>query len=245
MTNTPLIDIHDVYKSFGDKSVLEGVTLSVDAGEVLAIIGVSGCGKSTLLRVISGLEPHDSGTVELNNPNTSFVFQYSALFDSMTVFENVAFPLIEHPDDPKATFVRRSPEEIRQTVLEKLALVGMEDTEDLYPSQISGGMQKRVSFARAIVHNPKIIFYDEPTAGLDPVASTRVEDTILKLGNELGAASVVVTHQHSTIHRTADKICLLHEGHIRWSGAPSILETSNDPYAYQFAHATLDGPLSD
>jgi len=132
---------------------------------------------------------------------------------------------------------------VRPIVEEKLRLVGLEGRADLYPNELSGGMQKRVSFARAIVSDPRIILYDEPTAGLDPIASTVIEDYILKLRDELGAASVVVTHQFSTITRTADRVCLLHDGFIRWMGTPEELMHSDDPYAHQFATASLDGPM--
>jgi phospholipid/cholesterol/gamma-HCH transport system ATP-binding protein len=242
-----LIDVQGVHKSFGKNHVIRGVDLQVHEGEVLAIIGISGCGKSTLLRLISGLERADAGQIQLADSNYSFVFQYSALFDSLTIFENVAFSLLEEPDgeEEAANFVRLPEEEIRSIVCEKLKMVGLEGIEDLYPNQLSGGMQKRVSFARAIVDNPRIILYDEPTAGLDPIASRVLEDYILKLRDELGAASVVVTHQHSTIHRTADRICLLHHGQIVWQGSPEALENSDDPFAQQFARAELDGPLTD
>lgn len=241
--DAPLIQATDLYKSFGDHAVINGVNLNVYPGEVVAVIGISGCGKSTLLRLISGLETPDQGDVTLSNSNCSFVFQYSALFDSMTVFENVAFSLTEPPDDEDSHFIQRTPDQIREIVMEKLDMVGLDDFAHYYPSQLSGGMKKRVSFARAIVNNPHIILYDEPTAGLDPIASTMLEDYILKLRDEMGAASVVVTHQHSTIHRTADKICMLHEGKIVWVGTPAELDTSSDPFAQQFATASLNGPL--
>jgi phospholipid/cholesterol/gamma-HCH transport system ATP-binding protein len=244
VATTPLINAKQLTKSFGDNEVIKGVDLTVDEGEIVVIIGISGCGKSTLLKLLSGLISADSGTVELGSDNFSFVFQYSALFDSMTVFENVAFTLEEPDDKGELPFGELSDVETHDLVCKKLSLVGMGGTEDLYPSSLSGGMKKRVSFARAIVSNPKIIFYDEPTAGLDPIASTQLEDDMLKLRDELGAASVVVTHQYSTIHRTADRICLLHEGEIVWQGTPEELKNSEDPYAYQFHNATLDGPLA-
>ena len=244
MENAPnLIEVQHVCKAFGERIILDDVSLTVAEGEMLAIIGVSGCGKSTLLRVMSGLEPHDAGDVLLGDDHVSFVFQYSALFDSLTVFENVAFSLLEPPDVGGVTH-SLSHREIQALVAEKLKLVGLEGTEDVYPSKLSGGMKKRVSFARAIMGNPKIIFYDEPTAGLDPVASTQVENCMLTLRDTLGAAGVVVTHQPSTIQRTADKVSLLHAGQIRWQGTPAQLLTDADPYAFQFSHAALEGPLS-
>ncbi|MDH4378537.1 MAG: ATP-binding cassette domain-containing protein [Vampirovibrionales bacterium] len=239
----PLIQANHLVKAFGNKTILDDVSLTVAEGEIMAIIGVSGCGKSTLLRVISGLETADSGEIMLGDPNVSFVFQYSALFDSLTVFENVAFSLLEPTDSGTLPEVLSKPE-LHALVADKLKLVGLEGTEDKYPSQLSGGMKKRVSFARAIMGNPKIIFYDEPTAGLDPVASTQVENCMLTLRDTLGAASIVVTHQNSTIHRTADRVSLLHAGKIQWEGTPAQLLTDNDPYAVQFSHAALEGPLS-
>jgi phospholipid/cholesterol/gamma-HCH transport system ATP-binding protein len=243
-----MIRVDNVRKSFGENTILEGVSLEVKEREVLGIIGVSGCGKSTLLRIISGLETPDSGEVELADPNYSLVFQYSALFDSLTVMENVGFSLLEKSDDPSVGAARhgkrKSLGEVREIVAEKLRLVGLEEgIEDQYPNELSGGMKKRVSFARAIVSNPKIILYDEPTAGLDPIASTVIEEYILKLRDELSAASVVVTHQFSTINRT-DRVILLSEGRICWTGTPQELMTSDNPYARQFAHASLEGPMA-
>lgn len=249
-----LIRVSDVYKSFGDNQILKGVSLDVRAHETLGIIGLSGCGKSTLLRIISGLEPPDRGEVELADPNYSLVFQYSALFDSLTVFENVAFSLLEKPDEdahqarqgltPLRSRSRKARmKQIRDIVAEKLRMVGLEGIESQYPNELSGGMKKRVSFARAIVSNPRIILYDEPTAGLDPIASTVIEQYMMKLRDELNAASVVVTHQFSTINRT-DRLILLHEGEIRWEGTPDEFHHSTDPYARQFSRASLEGPLT-
>ncbi len=239
-----MITVRDVHKSFGDNHVIRGVSLDVHEGEVCTIIGISGCGKSTVLRMISGLETYDNGEIRLGNPNYSFVFQYSALFDSLTVLENVAFSLLEEPDEGGYDRPHYTEREIRALAIDKLRLMGLEGVEDKYPNQLSGGMKKRVSFARAIVSDPKIILYDEPTAGLDPVASTVVENYILKLRDELGAASVVVTHQQSTIHRAADRVCLLHDGVIQWSGTPENLLKTDNAYAHQFAKGSLEGPLT-
>jgi len=244
-----LIHVKDVRKSFNDKEVLQGISLDVAENEILAIIGTSGCGKSTLLKIISGLEEADSGEVHLDDPNYSMVFQYSALFDSLTIFENVGFSLLEKPDvDPETTGKKlkrpkKTFDEVEKIVREKLQQVGLEDVEEKYPNELSGGMKKRVSFARAIVSNPRIILYDEPTAGLDPIASTVIEDYIEKLCKELNAASVVVTHQFSTI-KIADRVCLLHDGQVQWQGTPDELLASDNPYAKQFAHASLEGPMA-
>lgn len=234
------IQVRNIRKTFQDSPVLEGVSFDVKESEVVAIIGASGCGKSTLLRIISGLEEADEGTVELFDPNFTMVFQYSALFDSLTVFENVGFSLMEPPDMgaiAKAARKTYTDEEIQHIVADKLKLVGLEGIENKYPNELSGGMQKRVSFARAIVSNPKIILYDEPTAGLDPLASTVLEDYILKLRDELEAASVVVTHQFSTIHRTADRVLLIDQGKVAWEGTPEELIETDNPVARHFAHA--------
>lgn len=243
--NDILIHVENVHKSFSGKPVLKGVSFDVKEGEVVAIIGLSGCGKSTLLKIISGLEDYDKGDVELGDPNYSMVFQYSALFDSLTVWENVAFSLLEDPDFESAVpRMKYTTEQARELAIEKLQQVDLDNVEDKLPNELSGGMKKRVSFARAIISNPRIILYDEPTAGLDPVASTVIEDYILKLRDELGAASVVVTHQFSTITRTADRVFLLHDGVVKWTGTPEELMMSDDPYARQFAQASLDGPMS-
>lgn len=249
MPTRTLIHVDNIHKYFADKHVLRGVSFDVAEGEVVAIIGISGCGKSTLLKIMAGLEAADAGQVDLNDPNYSLVFQYSALFDSLTILENVGFSLLEYSDLEPAGLSddrrrRHSIKEVRPIVEEKLKLVGLEGIENKYPNELSGGMKKRVSFARAIVSNPKIIFYDEPTAGLDPIASTVIEDYILKLRDELGAASVVVTHQFSTIQRTADRVCLLHEGVIKWIGTPAELMATDNPYARQFAQASLEGPMT-
>jgi len=234
-----LIDVKNIKKSFEDKLILDNISFQVNAGEILVIVGFSGSGKSTVLKIISKLVDADSGEVVLGDKEIGMAFQYSALFDSMTVYENVAFALKE-----RAQFKKLYTEsQIKDIVGEKLEIVGLAGIEDKYPSELSGGMQKRVGFARAIVTNPKIILYDEPTAGLDPVSSTVIEDYILKLKKDLCAASIVVTHQMSTITKTADKIIMLYEGKIVWSGTPEELLISEDPYAYQFVNAQKSGPM--
>jgi phospholipid/cholesterol/gamma-HCH transport system ATP-binding protein len=233
-TAKPLVQVVNVSKQFAGHTVLTGISLEVKAGETVAIIGPSGCGKSTLLKLISGLETPDSGTVRLNDPNYTLVFQYSALFDSLTVFENVAFALREAPDFDRQ-FKRLPPDVIRQKVSETLGFVGLEGIEDQYPHELSGGMQKRVSFARAIIGNPRIVLYDEPTAGLDPLASTLIEDNIIKVKRQLGAASVVVTHQLSTIVRTADRVYMLHEGNMAWQGDIEAFLHAEDPMLKAFS----------
>ncbi len=242
----PMIQVENLSKSYGDRPVLKDISLTVQPNEILAIIGPSGCGKSTLMRLISRLEQSDSGTVQLADDNITMVFQYSALFDSLTVFENVAFSFLEEPDTRRSAIShpKYSMGDLRVLVQEKLDLVGLGDIQDLYPNQLSGGMQKRVSFARAIVSNPRIILYDEPTAGLDPIASTVIENYIQQLRDQIHATSIVVTHNLSTIQRVADRVCLLFNGNIQWTGTAREFFETDDPYARQFAHATLDGPMT-
>ena len=234
-----MIKFEHVTKKYDEKVVIEDLSFQVAEGETLAIVGFSGTGKSTALKIISGLVKADSGMVHLASQNMSMVFQYSALFDSLNIYENVAFAFHER-DDLKHKYQE---EQIQQIVSEKLRLVGLQNIEELFPSELSGGMQKRVSFARAIVTNPKIILYDEPTAGLDPVSSTVIEDYIIRLKQELKAASIVVTHQMSTIKRTADRVIMLYEGKIVWQGTPEELLKAENPYAYQFVNAKREGPM--
>lgn len=234
-----MIKFEHITKKYDNKIVIENLSFNVSEGETLAIVGFSGTGKSTALKIISKLIEPDSGMVHLATENMSMVFQYSALFDSLNIYENVAFAFHER-EDLKHKYTEA---QIKQIVSEKLRLIGLQNIEELYPSELSGGMQKRVSFARAIVTNPKIILYDEPTAGLDPVSSTVIEDYIIRLKQELKAASIVVTHQMSTIKRTADRVIMLYDGKIVWQGTPEELLTTDDPYAYQFVNAKREGPM--
>ena len=234
-----LIELKNICKSFYDTVILDNISFSVEAGETLAIVGFSGSGKSTLLKIISGLEEIDSGQIILGAEEIGMAFQYSALFDSMSVYENVAFALKERTKFKKLY----TENQIKEIVQEKLETVGLSGIEDKFPSELSGGMQKRVGFARAIVTNPRIILYDEPTAGLDPVSSTVIEEFIVKLKNDLHAASIVVTNQLSTVTKTSDRVIMIYEGKIVWEGSPVELLTSADPYAYQFVHAEKDGPM--
>ncbi len=233
------IEVKNLVKAFGEKKVIDDVSFKVNDGEILAIVGFSGSGKSTILKLISGLVEKDSGEIITSDGDIAFVFQYSALFDSLTVYDNIAFALHERKDLRK----KHSEKEIREIVNEKLGLVGLKGIENLFPSELSGGMQKRVSFARAIVTEPKVILYDEPTAGLDPIASTLIEDYILRLRNETGATSIVVTHQMSTIQRTADKVIMLYDGKIVFRGTPQELCNTDNEYAKQFVTASIDGPM--
>jgi phospholipid/cholesterol/gamma-HCH transport system ATP-binding protein len=228
--STAMITVTNLAKRFDDNPVLEDISFTVDKGQILAIIGASGCGKSTLLRILAGLETYDSGQLQLGDENITLVFQYSALFDSLSVFDNVAFTLTEQTDFGPSRKLIHHAEELTQKVRDALDFVGLEPDEvmHLYPSNLSGGMQKRVSFARAIISQPGIILYDEPTAGLDPIASQVIEDDIVKVRHKFQTTSIVVTHQRSTIMRTADRILLLDDGHIGWLGTKAEFMTSSD-----------------
>ena len=232
------IHVKNLTKEFDGKRVIDDISFSVNNGEVLAIVGFSGSGKSTVLKLISELITPDKGDIETSG-DIAMVFQYSALFDSLNVFDNISFALVERKDLRK----KYSKKDLETIVKEKLEMVGLSGIENKSPSELSGGMQKRVSFARAIVTEPQIILYDEPTAGLDPISSTLIEDYIVRLKNETNAASIVVTHQMSTITRTADKVIMLYNGKIVFVGTPEDLLKQESPYTQQFVNATLEGPM--
>ncbi|QDL07271.1 ABC transporter ATP-binding protein [Brasilonema octagenarum UFV-E1] len=253
----PLIELKGVSKSFGSNKVLDNVDLTIYRGEALGIIGPSGTGKSTILRVIAGLTALDSGDVFIKGVHREgliedgtdplgigMVFQQAALFDSLTVEENVGFSLYQYSK------LRRS--RIQELVHEKLEMVGLSEIGDRYPAELSGGMRKRVSFARAIMSNPdnpksapEVLLYDEPTAGLDPIASTVIEDLIRQLQCIQGSCNTyaIVTHQQSTIRRTADKVVFLYEGKVQWEGSVSEIDTTDDPLIRQFISGNVSGPI--
>lgn len=232
------IEVKNLKKSFDKNVVIDDLSFKVNNGEILAIVGFSGSGKSTVLKLISGLIKKDSGDI-ITTGDIAMVFQYSALIDSLNVYDNIAFALHERKDLRK----KYSEEKIKEIVKEKLGMVGLAGIESKYPSELSGGMQKRVSFARAIVTEPEIILYDEPTAGLDPMSSTLIEDYIVRLKEETNSASIVVTHQMSTITRTADKVLMLYGGKCVFYGTPYELCEQNNPYTKQFVSASLEGPM--
>jgi phospholipid/cholesterol/gamma-HCH transport system ATP-binding protein len=253
----PLIELKDIYHSFDEHKVLEGASLTVYEGESLVIIGPSGTGKSTILRIMAGLMSPDAGKVYvrsrpyrgvLEDPKSSvrmgMVFQQAALFDSLSVCENVGFLLYQHSNLPR--------QRIRELVEQKLEMVGLPGTADLYPAALSGGMRKRVSFARAVLNNPEdpedqplVLLYDEPTAGLDPIASTVIEDLIrqLQYASDGCQTCVIVTHQNSTIQRTADRIILMYQGHICWEGTVAELNRTDNPFIRQFIGGEVHGPI--
>lgn len=236
-----VIEIRDLHKSFDRKKVLDGIDVTLGKNEILAIIGPSGCGKSTILRLIIGLFAPTSGDIIVNGrsiigldkdqmidirKHIGMVFQSSALFDSLSVGENVAFGLREHTNYQEA--------QIRKIVSEKLKLVGLEGVEELMPSELSGGMQKRVSLARALATEPEIILYDEPTTGLDPITALAIEDLILDIHKKLGTSAIVVTHMMSTVYKIADRIIMLHNGKIIDAGTPEEVQRTNDQVVRQF-----------
>lgn len=236
-----MIEIENVRLRYGEKEILKGVNLNVKKGETLVILGASGSGKSTLLKLIIGLLKPSEGIVRVDGKNISLmteeelnkerrhmamVFQYSALFDSMSVGDNVAFGLRMHTN--------MSEEEIRKIVDEKLHLVGLDGISDLMPANLSGGMKKRVSLARAITLNQDIILYDEPTAGLDPIRSTDISLLIKKMQNELHATSIVVTHDLKSANMVADRMAFLYEGSFLLIGTPGELYDSSDKRIQQF-----------
>ena len=253
----PLIQLKGACKSFGDNVILDHVDLNIYRGEALALIGPSGTGKSTILRVIAGLLDLDRGDVYVKGRrrkgtiedgedcfNIRMVFQQAALFDSLTVEENVGFYLYQHSN--------LSASRIQELVEEKLEMVGLEDTLKRYPAELSGGMRKRVSFARAIIANPEqpednpdIVLYDEPTAGLDPIASTVIEDLVRQLQCLAGVCGtyIMVTHQDSTIRRTADRVIFLYGGKIQWQGNVKEIDTTDNPMVRQFFSASVEGPI--
>jgi phospholipid/cholesterol/gamma-HCH transport system ATP-binding protein len=229
------IEVKNLSKSYGDKKVLDSISFTVYKGETIAIIGPSGCGKTTLLKILSGLEEDFEGDISLKSERIGMAFQYSALLNSYSVAENIAFAL--HDSDLNEAHQKK-------LVKDKLEKVGLEDHYNSMPDELSGGQQKRVSFARAIINDPEIVFYDEPTAGLDPIASTIIEDFMNKLSRYENSTGVVVTHQQTTIRRTADKAICLFEGRIVWQGLIKDIDTDSNPYIRQFIDGKIEGPFN-
>lgn len=241
-----MIEIKQLFKNFGSKKVLQGVNLNIEKGETLVIIGRSGCGKSVLIKHIVGLLQPDSGYVKVEGKNVSelaakelyelrknfgFLFQGAALFDSMTVEENVSLPLVES----KNGFAKNK---ILEIVEDKLALVGLEGILNLKPSELSGGMKKRVALARALVTDPSYILYDEPTTGLDPIMSDSIDSLIKDLADKLNVTSVVVTHDMYSVKNVADRVAMMNEGIIYFTGKPEQLLNSTDKVIQDFIRRT-------
>ena len=248
---TAKIRMRNVCKSFGTKHVLRGIDLEVEEGQSLVIVGGSGTGKSVTLKCVLGLIQPDSGLIEVDGQDITslkphqraplmdqfgMLFQGGALFDSLTVWENVAFRLIHGLKMPKSR--------ARCVAIEKLNAVGMgREVADLYPAELSGGMQKRVSLARAIAAEPKIIFFDEPTTGLDPIMADVINDLIVKCVKDLGATTMTITHDMASVRKIADHVAMLYDGRIIWNGTVDALDKSGNEYVDQFIHGRADGPI--
>ena len=244
-----MITLSNVHKSFGAKQVLQGINLTIARGESLVIIGGSGTGKSVLLKCILGLVKPDAGTITLEGQDVAhadrdaflarfgMLFQGSALFDSMPVWQNVAFRLLRGR-------LKRPQAEAREIAIEKLRRVGLSpDVADLFPSELSGGMQKRVGLARAIAAQPDVIFFDEPTTGLDPIMAGVINDLIREIVTEMGATAMTITHDMSSVRAIADQVAMLHDGIIQWQGPIADLDTNSDPYVSQFINGRAVGPI--
>jgi len=244
-----MIEMRGVKKSFGSNHVLRGIDLALPKGESLVIIGGSGTGKSVLLKCILGLVTPDEGTILVDGADATagdrdaflarfgMLFQGGALFDSLTVWQNVAFRLLRGSQKrPKA--------EAREIAIEKLRRVGLKpEVADLFPSELSGGMQKRVGLARAIAAEPEIIFFDEPTTGLDPIMSGVINELIREIVVEMGATAMTITHDMTSVRAIADDVAMLHGGLIRWTGPVAGMDASGDPYLDQFIHGRAEGPI--
>ncbi|MEJ5172798.1 MAG: ABC transporter ATP-binding protein [Hydrogenothermaceae bacterium] len=245
------IKVEGLYKEFGKREVLHDINFDVKEREVFVVVGGSGSGKSTVIKHIIGLLKPTSGKVFIDSTDITslkdieliefrkkigYLFQEGALFDSLKVWENVGFYYLENTKMPIS--------EIKKLAVEKLALVGLKDIEDLYPSQLSGGMRKRVALARAISYSPEIILYDEPTSGLDPVTSAMIDRLVLKLRDEIGVTSIVVTHDLESAFSIADRIMYIHKGRVMAIGTPDEIKNSQNPYVQQFINRLPEGPIT-
>jgi phospholipid/cholesterol/gamma-HCH transport system ATP-binding protein len=247
-----MIEIRNLTKTFGTATVLDGLDLDIPSGQCMVILGRSGCGKSVLLKHIIGLIRPDSGSIRVDGVEVSslgyddlanlrrrfgMLFQMAALFDSMTVGENVGLALREHSKKRDA--------EVRRICEEKLSLVGLAGIQDKKPSDLSGGMRKRVGLARAIAMDPDYVLYDEPTTGLDPITAEQINQLIRDLQRRLHITSVAVTHDMKSAYAIGDRLCLLHAGKIQFVGTPDEIRSTADPIVQQFIHGAASGPLTD
>ena len=249
---TPKIRIRDVYKTFGAKQVLCGMDLDVGAGESVVVIGGSGSGKSVTLKCVLGLLQPEEGSIQVDGEEVvglggesleqvrrkfGMLFQNAALFDSLLVWENVAFGLIQGQGMDRR--------EARDIAFERLSAVGLEPAVgNMSPAELSGGMRKRVGLARAIATSPDIIFFDEPTTGLDPIMGDVIDDLIVKCVRELGATALSITHDMASARKIADRIAMLYDGKIIWAGPTAEIDHSNNPYVDQFIHGRAEGPIA-
>ena len=245
------IEIKNLTKDFGDKQVLRGINLTVKKGESLVILGGSGSGKSVLIKTIASLMLPTSGSIKIDDEEIltlssqgkdrmmekiGFLFQGGALFDSLPIWQNISFRLLNHK--------KISKKEAREIAIAKLKSVGLsEKVADLFPSELSRGMQKRASLARAIAVNPEIIFFDEPTTGLDPIMADVINDLIISNSKKLGATTVTITHDMHSARKIADKIAMLYEGKIIWFGGVKEMDSSNNAYLDQFVNGRAEGPI--
>ena len=250
--STPKIQMAGVTKSFGSKHILRGLDLSVDSGKSLVIIGGSGTGKSVTLKCVLGILRPDAGTIHVDGDDVTsatgrareaqldkfgMLFQGGALFDSLPVWQNVSFRLLQGKR-------RRTRDEAMEIAVEKLRRVGLTpDVADLFPAELSGGMQKRVGLARAIAAEPEIIFFDEPTTGLDPIMADVINDLIREIVVEMGATAMTITHDMSSVRKIADRVAMLHDGVIQWEGPVEEIDTTENPYVHQFVNGLPDGPI--
>ena len=252
MNSSPAaIALQDIHKKFGDKQVLQGIDLQVNQGESLVVIGGSGSGKSVMLRCVLGLLAPDQGMISINGQEViglknglaqkarrsmGMLFQNAALFDSLSVWENVAFILIN--------LRKMKRREARSIAISKLARVGLdEQTADLRPVELSGGMKKRVALARAIADDPQILLFDEPTTGLDPITADVINDLIAATSRDIGASVLSITHDMASARKIADRIAMIYEGKIIWSGAVADIDQSGNDYVEQFIHGRAEGPI--
>lgn len=245
-----MITLSGVHKTFGTNAVLRGVDLSVAKGESMVVIGGSGTGKSVLIKSVLGLVKPDAGTITVDGKDVNkgdrdaflarfgMLFQGAALFDSLPVWQNVAFRLLRGS-------LKKPKDQARAIAIEKLRRVGLgSDVADRLPAELSGGMQKRVGLARAIAAEPEIIFFDEPTTGLDPIMAGVINDLIREIVTEMGATAVTITHDMTSVRAIADKVAMLHAGKIRWTGPAGDMDASGDPYVDQFIHGRATGPIA-
>lgn len=251
MAATPKLELSGVYKSFGNNHVLRGVDLTVEKGKSLVVIGGSGTGKSVMIKSALGLVTPDKGSIKVDGVETvnltgkerdevmskfGMLFQGAALFDSLFVWENVSFALLQNK--------KLNRKQAKELAIEKLRSVGLSArVADLYPAELSGGMQKRVGLARAIASNPEIIFFDEPTTGLDPIMADVINDLIIKTSKELGATTLSITHDMASARKIADEIAMIYQGKIIWRGKASEIDKSGNGFVEQFVHGKADGPI--
>ncbi|MEM7742065.1 MAG: ATP-binding cassette domain-containing protein [Pseudomonadota bacterium] len=248
---TPKIEMTGVVKSFGANHVLRGLDLAVGAGQSTVIIGGSGTGKSVALKCVLGIISPDGGAIRVDGDDVArkrgrererlldkfgMLFQGGALFDSLPVWQNVAFRLLQRPSKR---------ENAREVAIEKLRRVGLTpETADLFPAELSGGMQKRVGLARAIAAEPEIIFFDEPTTGLDPIMADVINDLIREIVVEMGATALTITHDMTSVRKIADRVAMLHDGVIQWEGPVTDIDTTENAYVHQFVNGLPEGPIA-